>query len=59
LSIEHVDLDLVWIVKLPWCEAIVGCDGKLNMVHYKVYNEVDGNEKTTNIEVLQFAKVCW
>jgi hypothetical protein len=24
---------------------MVGCDGKLNMVHCKVYNEVDGREK--------------
>jgi len=23
----------------------MGCDGKLNMVHYKVYNEINGKEK--------------
>jgi hypothetical protein len=49
LSIKPVDLDLVCIIKLPWAEAIVGCDGKLNVVHYKVCNEVDGKEKTISI----------
>lgn len=49
LSIKLVDLDLVCVVKLPWAEAIVGCDGKLNVVHYKVCNEVDGKEKTISI----------
>jgi hypothetical protein len=35
----------VWVVKLPWAEAVVGCDGKLNMVHYKICNKLDGREK--------------
>jgi len=35
----------VWITKLPWVEAMVGCDGKLNMVHYKLCSELDGREK--------------
>jgi hypothetical protein len=35
----------VWITKLPWVEAMVGCDGKLTMVHYKICSELDGREK--------------
>ncbi len=41
----------VWITKLPWVEAMVGCDGKLNMVHYKICSELDGREK---LSVLKF-----
>jgi hypothetical protein len=32
-------------VKLPWAEVMMGCDGKLNVVHYKICNEIDGKEK--------------
>jgi hypothetical protein len=34
----------VQVTKLPWVKIMVGCDGKFNMVHCKVYNEVDGRE---------------
>jgi hypothetical protein len=34
----------VWVAKLPWAEAMVGCDGKFNMVCYKICNEFNGNE---------------
>ncbi len=33
------------VAKLPWVEDVVRCNGKLNMVHCKVYNEIDGREK--------------
>ncbi len=32
-------------MKLPWAKNVVGCDGKLNMIYYKVCNEIDGREK--------------
>jgi hypothetical protein len=35
----------VWATKLPWAKAMVGCDGKLEMVHYKICNEFDGRKK--------------
>ncbi len=35
----------MWATKLPWVEAMVGCDGKLNMVHRKICSELDGKEK--------------
>ncbi len=35
----------MWVAKLPWAEAMVGCDGKLKMVHYKICNEFHGREK--------------
>jgi hypothetical protein len=34
----------VWITKLLWVEVMVGCNGKFNMVHCKVYNEDDGRK---------------
>jgi hypothetical protein len=35
----------VWVIKLAWVEAMVGCDGKLNMACYKICTEFDGREK--------------
>jgi hypothetical protein len=35
----------VWATKLLWVEATVECDGKLNMVHCKICNELNGREK--------------
>jgi hypothetical protein len=35
----------VWVAKLPWAKNVVGCDGKLSMIYYKVCNEIDGREK--------------
>ncbi len=35
----------VWATKLPWVEAMVGCDGKLNMVRCKICSELDEKEK--------------
>jgi len=35
----------VWVVKLSWTKNVMGCDGKLNMICYKVCNEIDGREK--------------
>jgi hypothetical protein len=41
----------VWATKLPWVEEVIGCDGKLIVVHCKVYGEIEGHE---NIEVPKF-----
>jgi hypothetical protein len=41
----------MWVAKLPWVEAVVGCDGKLTMVRCKVYGEIERHEK---ILVLKF-----
>jgi hypothetical protein len=35
----------MWASKLPWFKVVMGCDGKLNMVCCKIYNEIDGREK--------------
>ncbi len=35
----------MWATKLPRDEAMVGCDGKLTIVHGKVCNEIEGWEK--------------
>jgi hypothetical protein len=35
----------MWAPKLLWAEAIIGCDGKLMMVQWKVCNEIRGQEK--------------
>ncbi len=35
----------MWVAKLPWAKAMVGCDGKFNMVCCKICNELDGREK--------------
>jgi hypothetical protein len=39
------DFQQVWVAELPWAEAIMGCDGKFNMVRYKICSEIDGKEK--------------
>jgi hypothetical protein len=31
-------------MKLPWAKVVVGCNGKLNMVRYKVSNNIDGRK---------------
>jgi hypothetical protein len=35
----------VWVANLPWAKNVMGCDGKLSMICYKVCNESDGREK--------------
>ncbi len=35
----------MWATKLPWAEVMVGCDGKLIMVHCKVCSKIEGREK--------------
>lgn len=34
-----------WVMNLPWAKNVMGCDGKLSMICYKVCNEIDGREK--------------
>jgi hypothetical protein len=31
-----------WAAKLPWAKAIVGVDGRITQVHYKVYSDERG-----------------
>ncbi len=38
-------------MKLPWAKVVVGCNGKLTMVHYKVCNNIGGRK---NLLVLKF-----
>ncbi len=35
----------VWVAKLRWVEAMVGCDRKLDMGHSQICTELDGKEK--------------
>jgi hypothetical protein len=35
----------VWVANLPWAKNVMGCDGKLSMIYYKVCNKIDGREK--------------
>jgi hypothetical protein len=43
-------------VKLPWAKVVVGCDGKLNMVHYKVCDNIDGRKTLLVLNFDSFQK---
>jgi hypothetical protein len=34
-----------WVAKLPWAEAVVGVDGRITQVRYKVCSDVERREK--------------
>ncbi len=36
----------IWVVKLPWVEAVMGLNGKLSMVKCKVCNFVEMKDKS-------------
>jgi hypothetical protein len=37
-----IEFQEVWVAKFPWVEIVIR---KLNVVHCKIYSEIDGREK--------------
>ncbi len=43
-ELNHM-FEKVWVANLPWAKNVMGCDGKLSMIYYKVCNKIDGKAK--------------
>jgi hypothetical protein len=45
-------------IEFPWVEHVMGLEGKLQIVHYKMCMVVEGKEKLLNLKLDGLQKHC-